>query len=173
MLIEKSYLIWRETIILKPMYTERGELWTIVHELYRKLIVQQSPFKIMNDSCDSTGASYQGIIDAAKLILPGRKMLPVCLSAGYRICILPTLSPVHEDCMWISYFHVKRAFEKNLKTFIECRNRELIEINGSVESFLTKSGHAQQLVLSYLDRQEEMWELSTYVAESYEGFKAY
>lgn len=173
MLMKESYGVWRETMVLKPMYTENGELWSVVHELYRKLIVKMSPREIINLSCVHAGASYQGMVDAAKLILPGKKMLPVCLSPGYRICMLPTLSPDSEECLWVSYHHVKRAFEKNNRTFIECRNREEIEIHGSIESFLAKSGHAQQLVLTYLDRQEEMWELSSCIAESYEGYEVY
>ncbi|KEZ48785.1 competence protein ComK [Metabacillus indicus] len=173
MLAEESYTVWRETMVLKPIYSERGERWTIVHELYKKRMIKMSPKAIMERSCVHAGASYQGMVDAAKLILPGKKMLPICLSPGYRICMLPTLSPDHEDCMWISYRYAKKPFLKGSKTMVEFQNREQIEIHGSVESFQLKSGHAQQLVLNYLDRQEEMWELPVYVAESYEGYDVY
>ncbi|MGG4491646.1 competence protein ComK [Metabacillus idriensis] len=173
MLMKESYAVWRETMAVKPMYTENGELWSVVHELYKKLIVKMSPREIMNRSCIHAGASYQGMIEAAKLILPGKKMLPVCLSPGFRICMVPTLSPDSEECIWVSYHHVKKIFEKNNRTMIECRNKEEIEIQGSVESYLTKAGYAQQLVLTYLDRQEEMWDLTAHLAETYEGYEVY
>jgi len=101
-----QYEIKETTQALEPTYNERGELCTIVHETNATYTVAASPLRIVEHSCIYYGCAYEGRLEAAKLILGLKQMVPICVSNALRLYIMPTCSPDSDKCFWLAIRHI-------------------------------------------------------------------
>lgn len=119
-----KYEINRGTLAIVPNSEENS----LVYEDDSRYIVNETPFKIMEDSCKYFGSTYNGRKDSAKSILGAEYKVPIIVEENNNIIVFPTTSPSSADCVWISLGRIK-YFEKidssNTKIVFD-NNREII-----------------------------------------------
>ncbi|CCY78842.1 transcription regulator [Mycoplasma sp. CAG:877] len=119
-----KYEISRGTLAIVPNSEENS----LVYEDDSRYIVNETPFKIMEDSCKYFGSTYNGRKDSAKSILGAEYKVPIIVEENNNIIVFPTTSPSSADCVWISLGRIK-YFEKidssNTKIVFD-NNREII-----------------------------------------------
>lgn len=119
-----KYEISRGTLAIVPNSEENS----LVYEDNSRYIVNETPFKIMEDSCKYFGSTYNGRKDSAKSILGAEYKVPIIVEENNNIIVFPTTSPSSADCVWISLGRIK-YFEKidssNTKIVFD-NNREII-----------------------------------------------
>ena len=97
---------------------------SLVYEDDDRYIIEQTPFKIMEESCKYFGSTYEGRKDSAKEILGAEYKVPIIVEDSENLVVFPTTSPYSEECIWISLKRVKK-FEK-----IDSCNTRIIFDNG-------------------------------------------
>ena len=101
---------------------------SVIYEDEDRYIIEQTPFKIMEESCKYFGSTYEGRKDSAKEILGAEYKVPIVVEDSSNLVVFPTTSPQSSDCVWISLKRVK-TFEKidscNTKIVFD-NNKELI-----------------------------------------------
>ena len=115
-----KYEVSNGTLAIVPNEEESS----LVYEDEERYIIEQSPFKIMEESCKYFGSTYQGRKDSAKEILGAEYKVPIVVEDSDNLVIFPTTSPFSDDCVWISLKRVK-SFEK-----IDACNTKIIFDNG-------------------------------------------
>ena len=119
-----KYEISRGTLAIVPNSEENS----LVYEDDSRYIVNETPFKIMEDSCKYFCSTYNGRKDSAKSILGAEYKVPIIVEENNNIIVFPTTSPSSADCVWISLGRIK-YFEKidssNTKIVFD-NNREII-----------------------------------------------
>lgn len=102
-----KYEISNGTLAIVPNEKESS----LVYEDDDRYIIEESPFKIMEESCKYFGSTYEGRKDSAKEILGAEYKVPIVVEDTDNLVIFPTTSPYSDECVWISLKRVKR-FEK-------------------------------------------------------------
>ena len=119
-----KYEISRGTLAIVPNSEENS----LVYEDDSRYIVNETPFKIMEESCKYFGSTYDGRKDSAKSILGAEYKVPIIVEENNNIIVFPTTSPSSADSVWISLGRIK-YFEKidssNTKIVFD-NNREII-----------------------------------------------
>lgn len=116
-----KYEISRGTLAIVPNSEENS----LVYEDDSRYIVNETPFKIMEDSCKYFGSTYNGRKDSAKSILGAEYKVPIIVEENNNIIVFPTTSPSSADCVWISLGRIK-YFEK-----IDSSNTKIVFDNNS------------------------------------------
>lgn len=127
-----KYEISRGTLAIVPNSEENS----LVYEDDSRYIVNETPFKIMEDSCKYFGSTYNGRKDSAKSILGAEYKVPIIVEENNNIIVFPTTSPSSADCVWISlgrikYFekidssNTKIVFDNNRKIIVPCSYRTI------------------------------------------------
>ncbi len=80
---------------------------SLIYEDKERYIIEETPFKIMEDSCKYFGSTYKGRKDSAKDILGAEYKVPIIVEDTNNLIVFPTTSPSAEDCVWISLNRVK------------------------------------------------------------------
>ena len=111
-----KYEISNGTLAIVPNEDDNS----LIYEDNERFIVEETPFKIMEESCKYFGSTYKGRKDSAKEILGAEYKIPVVIEDSTNLIIFPTTSPSAEDCCWISLKRVKKI-EK-----IDCNNTKII-----------------------------------------------
>lgn len=84
---------------------------SLVYEDDDRYIINNNPYKIMEDSCKYFGSTYKGRKEGARDILGAEYKVPIILEDSSNLIVFPTTSPLAEDCVWISLQRLKK-FEK-------------------------------------------------------------
>lgn len=105
------------------------------------------PEKILDDSCLLYGANLNGRRKAAAKLLQTNSKLPIAVNPNQGIYMIPTASSRKKDCIYVSYFHIKKyqAFDK--KTRIHFVDGSCMVANTSVTSFDTQYKKTSQLIV--------------------------
>lgn len=156
MKIETDYLITKETALMYAIYDEYGNENCMIHEQYRKLKVLKPVKEVLKDNCEYHGCTFQGKLDAAKVVLKGRKMLPLCLSATFRICLFPTHSAEKFECMWISINHIRDIIPYREESIVILENYEKVFVPVSYETLIMKKVFASELLYTYISNQDKL-----------------
>ena len=115
-----KYEISNGTLAIVPNEDDNS----LIYEDNERFIVEESPFKIMEDSCKYFGSTYKGRKDSAKKILGAEYKVPIIIEDYNNVIVFPTTSPTADDCAWISLKRVK-GIEK-----IDTYNTRIIFDNG-------------------------------------------
>ena len=102
-----KYEISNGTLAIVPNDKENS----LVYEDDDRYIIDDTPFRIMEESCKYFGSTYEGRKDSAKEILGAEYKVPIVIEDGENLVVFPTTSPYSEDCVWISLKRLKK-FEK-------------------------------------------------------------
>ena len=82
---------------------------SLVYEDDERFIIEQSPFRIMEESCKYFGSTYEGRKDSAKAILGAEYKVPIVVEDGNNLVVFPTTSPQSSECVWISLKRIKKC----------------------------------------------------------------
>ena len=119
-----KYEVSNGTLAIVPNEKESS----LVYEDEERYIIEQSPFKIMEESCKYFGSTYEGRKESAKDILGAEYKVPIVVEDSDNLVIFPTTSPHSDECVWISLKRIK-CFEKidacNTKIIFD-NNKEII-----------------------------------------------
>lgn len=115
-----KYEFSKGTLAIVPNEKETS----LVYEDEERYIIDQLPFKIMEDSCKYFGSTYKGRKESARDILGAEYKVPIIVEDSNNLIVFPTTSPLADDCVWISLQRLKK-FEK-----IDVNNTKIIFDNG-------------------------------------------
>ena len=119
-----KYEISNGTLAIVPKENEKS----VVYEDDEQYLIDEVPFKIMEDSCMYFGSSYNGRKESAREILGAEYKVPIIVEDTENLIVFPTTSPAASDCVWISLKRIKK-FEKvdgyNTKIIFD-NNKEII-----------------------------------------------
>lgn len=129
-----DYEINDDTLAILPIDETRSK----VVEKTRTFIVNQTPIRIIDNSCKFFGSSYQGRFLGTKRLIGISHKAPIIVEESKEIIFFPTSSPRLTSCAWLSL--------KNLNNY---------KRNKSHSSVLFNNGHLLDLNISYgmLDNQ--------------------
>ncbi len=80
---------------------------SLIYEDESTFVVNQTPFKIMEDGCKYFGSSYEGRKEGAKSILGSEYKLPIIVEDRLNLVVFPTTSPSSDDCIWLFLNRIK------------------------------------------------------------------
>ena len=119
-----KYEISNGTLAIVPNEKESS----LVYEDEERYIVEQTPFKIMEESCKYFGSTYEGRKNSAREILGAEYKVPIIVEDTDNLVVFPTTSPSSSECVWISLKRIK-SFKKidawNTKIIFD-NNKEII-----------------------------------------------
>lgn len=127
-----KYEISRGTLAVVPNEFESS----LIYEDDQRYLVEETPFKIMEDSCKYFGSTYEGRKRGAREILGAEYKVPIVIEDTDNLIVFPTTSPSSEDCVWISLKrvkniqkidinHTKVIFDNNVEILIDCSYRTM------------------------------------------------
>ena len=115
-----KYEISNGTLAIVPNEKESS----LVYEDDERYIIDDRPFKIMEDSCKYFGSTFEGRKDSAREILGAEYKVPIIVEDTSNLVVFPTTSPHSDDCVWISLKRLKK-FEK-----VDSCNTKILFDNG-------------------------------------------
>ena len=127
-----KYEISNGTLAIVPNEDDNS----LIYEDNERFIVEETPFKIMEESCKYFGSNYKGRKDSAKEILGAEYKIPVVIEDSTNLIIFPTTSPQAEDCAWICLnrvkniskvdsFNTKIVFDNDRELIVPCSYRSI------------------------------------------------
>lgn len=125
-----KYEISKGTLAIVPNEKESS----VVYEDDDRYIIEEVPFKIMEESCKYFGSTYEGRKDSAKEILGAEYKVPIIIEDSDNLIVFPTTSPSSDDCIWLSLKRVKKfervdsnntriIFDNNVELIVPCSFR--------------------------------------------------
>lgn len=124
----ESYEINKDTVALVP----KDKNHTIVYEVDNSFVVDKSPLRIMEESCEYFGSSLEGRQVGCTALVGFTHKVPIIVEETFELIFFPTLSPKNEECSWLSYSHVFKPDKFKNKTIVELKNGKKILIDASV-----------------------------------------
>ncbi|MCM3616952.1 competence protein ComK [Sutcliffiella horikoshii] len=123
------------TMAIIPVKME-GNLYSKVLEEDREVYVALSPIKIMEDSCNFYGSSFEGRKQGTKGISGYTHKPPIVVDPMNDIFFFPTASPTNENCIWIS-LHYAYEYKKtpSANTKVTFPNNTIVEFPISKTSY--------------------------------------
>jgi competence protein ComK len=122
-----SYEINRDTVALIPKDNDK----TVVYETDKSFVVNETPIKIMENSCEFFGSSLEGRQKATTKIIGVTHKVPVIVSETFNLIFFPSSSPRNNDCIWLSYSHIFKPSKFNNHTLLELVSGKKIILNVS------------------------------------------
>ena len=127
-----EYEVSNGTLAIVPNEKESS----LVYEDEERYIIEQTPFKIMEESCKYFGSTYEGRKDSAKEILGAEYKVPIVVEDTDNLVVFPTTSPNSSECVWISLKRVKKyekidayntriIFDNNKEIIVPCSYRTI------------------------------------------------
>jgi competence protein ComK len=147
-----KYEISKGTLAIVPNDKESS----LIYEDDDRYIVNEVPFKIMEDSCKYFGSTYEGRKNSAREILGAEYKVPIIVEDSDNLVVFPTTSPCSSECVWISLKRVKK-FEKidacNTKIIFD-NNKEIIVPSSyrSIENQVSRASRLDYILRSRKNR---------------------
>jgi len=120
----KDYEISKDTLAIIPI----GEKRSRVYERDCSFIVEDTPNRIMDDSCRYYGSSFSGRQKGTSNLTGITYKAPIIINEDGNIIFFPTSSPRLKKCCWISLNNIDSYyydFEKNLCIIVFDNNEKL------------------------------------------------
>ena len=108
----------------------------VVYEDEERYLINQSSFKVMEDSCKYFGSTYTGRKDSAREILGAEYKVPIIVEDTNNLILFPTTSPQSSDCVWLSLkridkfykidpYNTKIIFDNSKEIIVPCSYRTI------------------------------------------------
>lgn len=93
--------------------------------------------KVIEDSCEYFGVSYNSRVRGSMNIINSRYKTPIIIKDSSRMIFFPVSSPIRTNSLWVSFNNIKDYYPKRnkKKTIIIFKNGYKLEINVSFYSF--------------------------------------
>ncbi|WP_338472800.1 competence protein ComK [Niallia sp. XMNu-256] len=152
-------------------YFDNGCEYTQVIEGKEVFIVPQSPEEIVKDSFLHYGKSVEGAIEAARLILKKKYILPIGLSIHHNIFLIRCHAKGKAGTVWLVSSHIADiiADPTNVKkAIIHTKHRQSLTID--IKSAILQSKRSEASLLhSVLLERKQMIHTRTFVLEKDKG----
>jgi len=119
-----DYEINDDTLAIIPL----DEYKSKIIEKTRTFIVNQTPMKIIDNSCQYFGSSYQGRFLGTKNLIGISHKAPIIIEESKEIIFFPTSSPRLYSCAWISLNNLQNYKRNNKNTLIIFNNGHLLNL---------------------------------------------
>lgn len=105
------------------LYIERVDNFSSkVFEKDFSFIINRNINEIIADSCIYYGCTFDGRVNASKLILGTNIKLPIVIEESQNIIFFPTRSNVNESCVWVSFNNLENIDRIGMNTKIIFKN---------------------------------------------------
>ena len=98
-----KYEISKGTLAVVP----NDENSSLIYEEDSRYIIEENPYKIMDESCKYFWSTYEGRKNGARTILGAEYKVPIVIEDSDNLIVFPTTSPSSEECCWITLKRVK------------------------------------------------------------------
>lgn len=100
-----------------------------VIEKTNEVLVNLSPNKIVENSCEYFGSTLSGRQKGSYSLINITHKVPVVIEESKEIIFFPTVSPRLKDCSWISIKNITDYYEKDDKVFINFEKNKTIDLD--------------------------------------------
>ena len=94
----KNYTINKNTLAIVPIGKKKSK----VYESSNVLIINKSTIKIIEESCEYYGSTYEGRKKGTSNLIGITHKPPIIIENSQCLIFFPTASPRIKDCSWIS-----------------------------------------------------------------------
>ncbi len=106
-----NYEINYDTQAILPISDDSSKIL----ESTEKYIVNISPIKIMEHSCEYFGSSFSGRKEGTKKLLGITHKSPIIIEESRKIIFFPSTSPENKNCIWINLEKIEKYYKINSK----------------------------------------------------------
>ena len=100
-----KYEVSNGTLAIVP----NEEKSSLVYEDDERFIVEQSPFRIMENSCEYFGSTYEGRKKGTTKLTGITHKVPIIIEESNSIIFFPTKSSRLKDCLWLSLNNLRAS----------------------------------------------------------------
>ena len=141
-----SYEINEDTIALIPYNN-----MTKVYEKDDSFLVNKDANKIIEDSCEYFGSSYDGRKKGTTSLTGITHKVPIIIEESKNIIFFPTSSPRLNKCAWISLNHIDKYYKDDIYCIIEFKNQRKLMLNisyGSLDNQILRASRLESVLRS-------------------------
>ena len=120
-----TYEVNDDTLAILPY----DEGYTRVVEMDDEYIVKETPYEVMEHSCEYFGSSFDGRMLGTKSILGTVYKAPIVVEETKKLIFFPTEALQSENVGWISYSNVKGVEKMGKQSRIIFKNDNNIVVN--------------------------------------------
>ena len=120
-----KYEVNDDTLAILPF--EDGK--TKIIEKNDEYIVNDTPYEVMEHSCNYFGSSFDGRIIGSKNILGSVYKIPVIVEETQKLIFFPTEALASDNVGWISYKNIKNIEKHNRKSKVIFNNGDSVIID--------------------------------------------
>ena len=128
-----KYIINKQTQAIAVMKSDFYR--TKVYEMYDTLYIEEPPLTILENSCNSYGYPLYSWRNVIEETLDRKSKLPILVSPPQGMFFVPTTSSRNEQCVWVSFYHIRKYFQYENKLKIVLRGGQLISTDISLNQF--------------------------------------
>jgi competence protein ComK len=140
-----NYEINNDTLAIIPIDNYKSK----VIEKDKEFIVDETPIKIIENSCQYFGSSYQGRFMGTKKLIGITHKAPIIIEESREIIFFPTNSPRLYECAWISLKNLNNYKRNNDASAILFNNGNLINLDisyGSLDNQVLRAARLESVL---------------------------
>lgn len=127
MVILRNYIIWEKMMFM--IGVSRGSRrFTLVCEVNRSFLVEQSPEEIIEETCNYYGFDYHGALKAGAKVLGTNKLGPFIVNPNNTVCLFSSKSPLRSDSYYMNIQHIHILEDIGSETKVLFNNGHTISI---------------------------------------------
>ena len=148
-----KYEINSETLLIMPELNYKSK----VFEKEREYVVETTPFKIMEHSCEYFGSSLEGRLKGSKNMIGSIYKAPILVEESRNLIFFPTVSPSLGDNIWISFNNIEKYHKDGNKTKVIFKNKKEITLDIPYHSFDNQVLRGSRLESVMRNRKENIY----------------
>ena len=140
-----NYEINSDTLAIIPIDNYKSK----IIEKNKTFIVDTTPMKIIENSCEYFGSSYQGRFSGTKNLIGITHKAPIIIEESREIIFFPTKSPRLYECAWISLKNLQNYKRNNDNTVISFNNGHLLDLEisyGSLDNQVLRAARLESVL---------------------------
>lgn len=140
-----NYEINNDTLAIIPIDNYKSK----IIERDKEFIVDETPIKIIENSCQYFGSSYQGRFMGTKKLIGVTHKAPIIIEESREIIFFPTNSPRLYECAWISLKNLNNYKRNNDSSEILFNNGNLLNLDisyGSLDNQVLRAARLESVL---------------------------
>ncbi|MGI6324877.1 MAG: competence protein ComK [Bacilli bacterium] len=139
------YEINEETLAILPIDNYRSK----IVEKEKELVVNQTPYEIIDNSCQYFGSSFAGRKVGTKKLIGVTHKAPIIIEESKEIIFFPTTSPLVYECCWISLGNIEKYYKGIDKSIILFNTGYKLELDisyGSLDNQILRAARLESVL---------------------------
>lgn len=131
---------------------------TKVIEIDNEYVIDQSPYKILEYSCEYFGSSLSGRLKGTKNMLGSIYKAPIIVEESKEIIFFPTSSPTGYENMWISLKNITNYKKDGNKTIINFINNKNLTVDVpyfSIDNQILRASRLESILSKRKDKKND------------------